>query len=247
MSVLEMDDERKEGTLVHGYAVAGGDLKDHIKYLYYILKNFDIEMICIDNAGYQFIDSANESELFLKDNINLKFFDFNSEKDGVAYNQELKRARRVYNKQNGAICFKQVFTSEFIRKANEHLQACIDHRKIWFASKTSAHGDVFTATTSKKIDTSLTPEENVGSFIETQDDLIYQTKKQCALVEVKTTARGTQTFDLPHHLKRSTAATRARKDNYTTLMLANWALKSYYDMMEVNLEDHSETFVPRML
>ena len=247
MSVLELDDERKEGTLVHGYAVAGGDLKDHIKYLYYILKNFDIEMICIDNAGYQFIDSANESELFLKDNINLKFFEFNSEKDGVSYSQELKKARRAYNKQNGAICFKQVFTSEFIRKANEHLQACIDHKKIWFASKTSAHGDIFTATTSQRVDINLTSEDNVGTFIETQDDLVYQTKKQCALVEVKTTARGTQTFDLPHHLKRSTSATRARKDNYTTLMLANWALKSYYDMMDINLEDQDATFVPRLI
>ena len=29
-------------------------------------------MIIIDNAGYQFIDSANESEKFLKNNINLK-------------------------------------------------------------------------------------------------------------------------------------------------------------------------------
>ena len=77
--------------------------------------------------------------------------------------------------------------------------------------------------------------------------MIHQTKKQCALVEVKTTARGTQTFDLPHHLKRSTAASRARKDNYTTLMLANWALKSYYDMMEINLEDQDSTFVPRMI
>ena len=160
---------------------------------------------------------------------------------------ELKRARRAYNKQNGAICFKQVFTSEFIRKANEHLQACIDHKKIWFASKTSAHGDVFTGATKQKVDVRLVSEENVGTFIETQDDLIYQTKRQCALVEVKTTARGTQTFDLPHHLKRSTSASRARKDNYTTLMLANWALKSYYDMMEINLEDQDATFVPRMI
>ena len=247
MSILELDDERKEGTLVHSYAVAGGDLKDHIKYLYYIIKNFDLEMICIDNAGYQFIDSANESELFLKANINLKFFDFNSEKEGHNYALELKRARRAYNKQNGAICFKQVFTSEFIRKANEHLQACIDHKRIWFSSKTSAHSDVFTATTSSRIEIGLTGEENVGALIETQDDLIYQTKRQCALVEVKTTARGTQTFDLPHHLKRSTSATRARKDNYTTLMLANWALKSYYDMMDVNLEDQDATFVPRMV
>ena len=33
MSVLELDEEKSTtSTLVHGYAVAGGDLKDHIKY-----------------------------------------------------------------------------------------------------------------------------------------------------------------------------------------------------------------------
>ena len=35
-----MDEE--EGTLVHNYAVAGGDLKDHINYFYYVLTNFDV-------------------------------------------------------------------------------------------------------------------------------------------------------------------------------------------------------------
>ena len=33
MSILELDEENpNSSTLVHGYAVAGGDLKDHIKY-----------------------------------------------------------------------------------------------------------------------------------------------------------------------------------------------------------------------
>ena len=51
MALLEVDEERKEGSLVHSYAVAGGDLKDHINYFFYIFKNFDIDLICIDNAG----------------------------------------------------------------------------------------------------------------------------------------------------------------------------------------------------
>ena len=62
-----------------------------------------------------------------------------------------------------------------------------------------------------KINLSLTDCKNVGELIEVQDSLIYATKKQCALVEVKSTAKGTQTFDLPQHLKRSTSAHRARK------------------------------------
>ena len=79
--------------------------------------------------------------------------------------------------------------------------------------------------------------------IETQDNLIYQTKKQCTLIEVKSTTRGTQTFDLPLHLKKSNSANRARRDNYTTLMLGNWAIKCYYDMM-TQPEGPEETFAP---
>jgi len=36
MSLLELDDETQQGTLVHSYAVAGGNLKDHITYLFVI-------------------------------------------------------------------------------------------------------------------------------------------------------------------------------------------------------------------
>ena len=76
--------------------------------------------------------------------------------------------------------------------------------------------------------------------------MVYQAKKQCALIEVKSTAKGTQTFDLPQHLKRSTSINRARRDNYTALMLANWALKCYNDM-KTQKEEISHTFVPRMI
>ena len=90
-------------------------------------------------------------------------------------------------------------------------------------------------------------EKSLLDFIERQDDLIYQVKKQCALVEVKSTARGNQSFDLPLHLKRNTSVGRARKDNYTALLLANWATKIYYDMKKVKEEEVSSTFVPRII
>ena len=60
------------------------------------------------------------------------------------------------------------------------------------------------------------PKESILDFIEDQDILIYQTKKQCALIEVKSTSKGTQSFELPQHLKRNMSANRARKDNYIT-------------------------------
>ena len=247
MSILELDQETKQGTLVHSYAVAGGDLKDHIRYMYHVVKNFNLEMIIIDNAGYQFIDSCNEHGLFRNDKIELKFFEFKSDLDGADYDKELIKARRAYNKENGVICFKQVFASEWLRKANEHLQAAIDHKKIWFASKTIANPEAFNKYSSQRVTIKNITDPTILEFIETQDALVYQTKKQCTLVEVKTTARGTQTFDLPQHLKRSTSSSRARKDNYTTLMLANWGSKCYFDMIAKPIEDNTGTFVPRMI
>jgi hypothetical protein len=246
MAILELDDESQQGTLVHNYAVAGGDLKDHINYMYHVVSNFNLEMIIIDNAGYQFIDSCNENKFFIQDKINLKFFDFNSDKDGEDYDKQIKQARRHYNKQDQKIVFKQIFSSDFIRKGNEHLQANIDHKRLWFASRTSANEAAFNKYSGKRVKLNNVGEKTILEFIETQDSLVYQTKKQCALIEVKSTAKGTQTFDLPLHLKKSESANKARKDNYTTLMLGNWAIKSYYDMMAAPKEE-AGTFVPRML
>jgi hypothetical protein len=248
MSVLELDEEKSnESTLVHAYAVAGGDLKDHIKYLHYLITSFNIVLLIIDNAGYQFIDGANESELFRDSRINLKFFDFNSDKTGNDYQQMLLKAKSQYNVKENMICFKQLFSSTFLREANEYLQASIDHKRIWFASRTAACGSFFDKVSAQAVPMKLMPYENKGDLIEFQDDIIYQTRKQCALVEVKTTAKGIQTFDLPQHLKRSTSANRARKDNYTTLMLGNWAVKAYNDLKNTEAKQINHTFTPRML
>lgn len=243
MSVMELDDEKRDGTLVHGYAVAGGDLKTHIKYLYYLMTHFDIEMIIIDNAGYQFIDAANESVLFKTNRLHLDFFELDADLEGIELQRALQKARSALDKERGKICIKQIFTTEFIRKANQHLQSCIDHRRIWFASNIRANGSAWDRSVNARIDTNLIPFENIGELAEFQDDVIYQTKKQCALIEITTTAKGTQTFDLPQHLKRDNTEKRARKDNYTTLLLANWAIKLYYDMLD-SKPNEAATFTP---
>ena len=244
MSVMELNEETKTSTLVHGYAVAGGDLKDHIQYFEYLCDAFSFEMICIDNAGFQFIDSCNESKTFTKE---LGFFEFNSDAEGINYDKEIRKARKEYNKESGKICYKQIFTSNWLRKANEHLQASIDHKRLWFASKATASTEAFNRMTNQKISYKYPQGETILDLIEEQDNLIYQTKKQCALIEVKSTAKGTQTFDLPQHLKRNTSVTRARRDNYTTLMIGNWAVKCYYDMMSAKDDGPEETFTPMML
>ena len=247
ISVMELDEEKETSALVHNYAGLG-NLNRHVKYLKYILDNFDPVLVSVDNAGADmFLEAANNSKLFIDNRINLKPIEFDSNKEGTDYIKQLRDFKRAYNKETKNIVFNQVFSSDWIRKANELLQANIDYKKIWFASRTTANGSEFDKQSMFKIKLSDVGEENLGMFIETQDNLIYQVKKQCALIEVKTTARGTQTFDLPQHLKRSTSATRARKDNYTALLLANWAVKCYFDMENYKLDNNAATFVPRMV
>jgi hypothetical protein len=245
IGVLEIDQDLKDAVLVHNYAVAGADLKEHIAYFSYLMDAFKPEMIIIDNAGFQFIDSCNESELF-KDK-QLAFFDFDSDKEGIDYDLMVKQARNQYNKESGKICFKQNFTSEFLRKANEHLQASIDYKKIWFASRISPNTEAYEKATAAGCRAPLKTGETIIDLIDQQDDLIYQVKKQCALIEIKSTVKGTQSFDLPQHLKRNTSANRARKDNYTALMLGNWLFKAYKDIKSVPEEAKNDTFTPFMV
>lgn len=245
IAVVELDEETKTGTLVHNYALAGGDLKDHIIYLDYLTEAFNPELIIIDNAGYQFIDSCNESDLFRTKQYG--FFDFDSDLEGVDYELMVKKARIQYNAQAKKVCFKQHFSVSFIRKANEELQTRIDHKKIWFGSRISPNAEVFNRISTQRVELKTETPKSILDLIEDQDDLIHQVKKQCALIEVRSTSKGSQSFDLPQHLKRNTSASRARKDNYTTLLLANWGIKCYYDMMTANVETASATFSPIMI
>jgi hypothetical protein len=249
MAVIEIDEETKTGTLVHTYAGLG-NLKNHVNYLYYIMTNFNIVFMILDNAGADvFLSACNQSEMFKKNNLLINSFEFNSDFEGLDYDQEIRRVRNLYNLENKKIAFNQVFTSNFIRKANEHLQASIDYKKIWFASKTCANDSFFESQFNQNIPIDLMKTEekkdwSTLDFIENQDDFIYQTKKQCTLVEHSSTARGTQSFDLPQHLKRSSSANKARKDNYSALLLVNWGLKCYYDIMNAPKADISATFTP---
>jgi hypothetical protein len=143
MSVIELDEEKKQGILVHGYQAAGSSLQDHIKYLYYIFKNFNISFMIIDHAGADtFIDAVNNSQYFKDMNRSIKFIDFDSDAENEDYSKMLKEAARQYNKDIGAICVKQYFTSAFLGRANSYLQTCIDHKKIWFASRASNHPEI---------------------------------------------------------------------------------------------------------
>lgn len=249
MSILELNDDGRQPTLVHQYAVAGGDLKDHHKYLLYLYKYYNPEMIIIDNAGAEFIKSANESALFKDNKVFLRDFEFDTNLEGEDYVKELIKVRGIYNKEAGCIVFKQFFSSSFIRRANEYLKGLIDYKKIFFGSRINPNGEKFSKNVMFNMgdDLKLTPFKEITDFIDFQDEWITQVKKQCSLVEIKITPQGHQSFDLPSHLKNSSRADRARKDSYTALLLAAWAAKCYYDIIDTPQTSVSCGFSPFLI
>ena len=263
MGIFEISEQNSQCVYVHGYQKAGTSIKDHIKYFYYLLTHFDIRMVIIDHAGAdQFIEAANASSVFKANNLKLGFFDFNSDKEGDEYDVMLKEAKIQYNLDLKNICMKQYFTSAFLGRANSYLQSCIDHKKIWFASASCAHPDII----NQMFDLSIpieyiypkgiddAPENEaerkklgVRYFMEQQDFIIKDTKDQCALIQVSSTSRGTQSFDMPAHLRRLNSANKPRKDNYSALMLGNWGCKIYSDLHSERAEKPKYNFTPFFL
>jgi hypothetical protein len=246
MAVMELDEEKQQSTLVHTYAVHGGNLKDHINYFYYLITHFNIVFVISDNMDGNFIESANETAHFIDNGFNFKALeDWDSTIDEPEKKQEmLSKLKRNYNQTEKRICIYHVFNSKSIREMNEHLQGCIDFKRVWFASRIRPDGATFERVAASRVDLSLTPYKDIGEFIDRQDELLELTKKECALIEVKVNPQGTQTFDLPSHLKRSESPDKARKDSYTSLMLGCWAVKSYFEIMGYQQEQVASTFSP---
>lgn len=252
MAVLEIDRENKNDVLVHCYAGLG-NLSNHIKYFHYLMTSFNIVYIICDNAGADiFFNTYNESQFVESESQKIKFIDFDSDLEGVEYTKMVQKAKGQYNLENKQIAVTQVFTTTFIRRGNENLQAAIDYKKIWFSSKTVANESFFNEEINKRIPESLifvddNKDWNKLDLIEHQDMLVYNTKKQCSLVEFTTSSRGSVNFDLPQHLKRSNSPNRARKDNYTALMLAKWGSKCYNDIMTTENKIVASGFTPILI
>jgi intein/homing endonuclease len=253
MSVLKIVDkgDKKIGMLVHSYAVAGGAHKDHVAYLHYILTNFNIVYIGVDasQGDNEFTAQANETKLFKDSSVELRDIDAEFNKNDQT--DISKQVAKSYNLQARRIVHKQGFSSSWQRMAAEYLQACIDYKNILFAGKAGAVdglADEMSRFRPNILDThpyfkdSNGNSESVYSFIEHQDFLIDLTKKECALIEVTSTPSGGQSFDLPSSMKRSTSKTRAKKDNFSSLMLANWCLRVYLESKALPVENSSETF-----
>ena len=255
MQVLKYHKQNGTSTLVHSYAMSGTPLRDHIFYFHYLIKNFNIVAMVGDyNGGVQFINAVNESQLFKSENIKIKTIEGDFDKMD-SYKDELRTARSQYDKASYKYLILRKPTSDWIRRANELLQANFDHKRIWFGSR--AIDESYNKQRSKKIPIQKLKflrlkegEEKESSaakmidFIEHQYDMMNMTKNQCALIQITTSPQGTQTFGLPKELRRQTGPDKARKDSYSALILGSWMVKILHDMENIKTEPVTSTFTP---
>jgi hypothetical protein len=138
------------------------------------------------------------------------------------------------------------------------LQANFDHKRILFASR--AIDDAYNEQRRKKIPIKKiqflrnsemldvqTDAAKMIDLVEHQFDMLNLAKTECALIQINSSPNGTQTFDLPSSLKRQTGPEKTRKDSYSALILGNWMIKLYYDMMETKAEKVVSTFTPMFI
>lgn len=251
--IFKLNDKTKQGVLVHSYALAGAPMRQHIKYMHYLLTNFNIVSIVGDyNGGVQFLSAANESSIFKQSKINIQLID--SDWDNIDdYQKSIFRAKQQYSVEKQQICVLRKPTSAWIRRANELLQSNFDHKRIWFAGK--ALDDAYEVQIKQDIPIqdlkfsniidkdNQSPASKMIDFVEHQEDIINLTKTECSLIQITTTPQGTQTFDLPPVLKRQTGPEKTRKDSYSALVLGNWMIKIYYDMID-SKQEFETTFTP---
>lgn len=239
IKVFKLLKNEQKSCCVHSYAMAGLDLKDHIAYMHYILTSFNVVGICGDyNGGLQFVNSCNESELFKSKGLNIGIIDIDFDHP-EKYQEEIQEFKRQYNISSRNFCILRKPSTNWIRFANESLQAAIDHKKILFASR--ALDEHFENQRKKKIPIEslkwdngvgkLTKEAAMIDFIDQQKSNIELTKMQCGNIEVVSNPQGSQSFQLPQNLKRQKGPNRARKDSYSALVLGNWFVKIYFDMI----------------
>jgi polyhydroxyalkanoate synthesis regulator phasin len=249
-----------KGYVVHNYAVAGLDLSSTMTYLIYLLTHFNIEYIIVDaGGGYSFLETCNNSALFKSRNLRLETFEANYEDE-----KSCAATKMQYDPKNNVMVHVQQFQSKWIRDANEYLQMCFDHKKVYFASmpvegdfesmkkedipmdeidfRLNVNDDLIGLSSNDK------KKEKKRQFIEHQSELIDLIKIECANINITTSAQGTQSFDLPIAMRKRTDADKPRKDSYSALLLANWGRKCYETLehTEAKKVNHWDKFRPEM-
>jgi len=238
--VTRETDKKVIPMVVHTYAVAGADLKDHITYFHYIVTRFNIVYIAIDASqgdNVEFLNASVQSEMFKRSKIELCDLDVDFKKDNFAEWPEL--IKRSYNRTIGRIVQKQPFNAPWQRAANEYLQGCFDRKDVLFAGKIAANNRAAASAYSYSVQSLGI--ESCGEFadmspkqlIENQDALIDMTKKECASIKASITDLGTMQFKLPQNVRRSSGPNRMRRDSYSALFLGVWAAKMYLESKTV--------------
>ena len=253
MHVFKVLQEDQKICLVHSYAVAGVSLKEHMTYFLYLITHFNMIGICGDyNGGVQFINSCNESQLFKDKNIEIGVIEIDIEKS-ENYHSDIISFKNEYNVKDKKYCILRKPTVNWIRNANELLQASIDHKRILFGSRAvDSHFDDQRKKNlpieSLKWDTKITASSKGAKmidFIDHQKSIIELTKSECANIEVVSNPQGSQQFNLPQNLRRQTGPNRARKDSYSALILGNWFAKIYFDSKHAKISKKTQnTFIP---
>jgi len=253
MHVFKIDRDAQKICLVHSYAVAGVSLKQHMQYFLYLIQHFNIVGICGDyNGGVQFINSCNESALFKQENIKIGVIEVDLEKP-ENWNSDILSFKTQYNIRERNYCILRKPTVNWIRNANEMLQAAIDHKRILFASR--AVDSHFDSQRKKNMPIEKlkwdikAPKASKGAMmidlIDHQKSIVELTKAECANIEVIANPQGSQSFNIPKNLRRQKGPHRARKDSYSALVLGNWFAKVYFDAENATPEKRADTtFVP---
>lgn len=256
MGVYMIVPQERKIVQVHSYGKAGADIREHYEYLVYLLTAFNIVYTIIDASGTEFIDGFNESQLAKDRSIRLGFIDADFEVEESAefdnYGDQIRNLKAQLNSTTRRMVYAQKFSAQTNRRMNEYLQGGISAEKVWFASKIAQHEPSYDAAVAGfrmpfQFKDQEGEEYTLVEFLSDQDDWIEQTKRQLALIEVKATGLGTLQYDIPSHLKKSKSEKRARRDNYTCLLLAYYASKHYFDMMFLEDDIRPIGFTPMFI
>lgn len=237
ISVIELaGDGTGRGTLVHAYATAQSQVQKRVEYFQYLMDNFNVAMIILDNAGGpRFIEEYNALTETSK-RINLVPLDFTDDETFNATKHHYDRATR-------SIAFSQVFNKKnWIADANNAMQGDIQHKRILFASSIRFDDSAFSSAVAmtrhvpddlefKQMSDDIQGENRRMEFVEHVDTMVQNTAKELALIHTKVDVMGNLTFDLAAEAKSTKGKNRARRDSYTSLLLGNYARNCYWKMI----------------
>ena len=239
---------------VHSYGKAGCDISEHYEYLTYILTHFNIVWVAIDGSGTEFINGYNNSVIFQKTfgvEASLKYIDAELASDDLQeYGKAVKAARNQHNLLTKRIVYAQPFSAPTLRTMNEYLQDGVSSSKIWFGSGIQHVEDLYQSIIKDfsfpyKFKDHDDKVYDLVDFIDDQEDWVVQTKRQMALIEVKSIGAGTTLqYNIPTHLRKSTSEKRARRDNYTCLLMAYYSSKHYFNIIKGDSAPPLPTFIP---